>query len=230
MLGVGPPRPLPAAAYDLQTALESVQHIATQTLAGVVQGKATWREPGLDFDQHSTTRSQQSRSRSNSPMRGSAGGGRGAAATSVAEEQACAAGLGGDWEKAWPPRELTAALTLVTARQMAHAMRCDSEPLIQVLLHVCFIDRPCTTLSCKAWWAFVRTYAYTCGKVVGAISLNRFSPSECDHNCCCCSTRVGLVGAYSLRGIRMSMYEADCSAVHRESRLSRFRAGQEHVA
>lgn len=93
MLGVDPPRPLPPAAYDLQTALESVQHFATQTLAGVVQAKAAAKE---------------------------------------SREAAAAAGSLEGWEKAWPPKELTKELGLVTARQMAHVMRCDAEPLIQV--------------------------------------------------------------------------------------------------
>lgn len=64
---------------------------------------------------------------------GGGGAGRGGAAAVFAKDQASAAGLEDGWETAWPPRQLTAALTLVTARQMAHAMRCDSEPLIQVL-------------------------------------------------------------------------------------------------
>lgn len=124
MLGVDPPRPLPAAAYDLQTALESVQHFATQTLAAVVQSEAT---RGSDlYDPFSGARSP----------RHMAGGWK--AATAAAKEDregaaaAAAAGLVEGWEAAWPPRELTAALGLVTARQMAHAMRCDAEPLIQV--------------------------------------------------------------------------------------------------
>lgn len=119
MLGVSPPRPLPADAYDLQTALESVQHLATQTLAGVVQSEAT---RGLDLDVGSAFQSI-------SPSRG---GGILGLATGETREIAAAAGQGESWESAWPPRELTAALGLVTARQMAHAMRCDSEPLIQV--------------------------------------------------------------------------------------------------
>lgn len=129
MLGIAPPRPLPSAAYDLLTALESVQHFATRILAGVVQSEATNGSFALGFDD--TQAFRQPRSGSHSPIRG--GGGARAAATALfAKEQADAAGLGEEWEKAWPPRELTAALALVTARQMAHAMRCDSEPLMQV--------------------------------------------------------------------------------------------------
>lgn len=125
MLGVDPPRPLPAAAYDLQTALESVQHFATQTLAGVVQAEAT---RGSDFsDTFSGARS---------PRKMGGGGGKAAKAAKAAakenREAAAAAGSLDGWEAAWPPRELTKELGLVTARQMAHVMRCDAEPLIQV--------------------------------------------------------------------------------------------------
>lgn len=121
VLGVDPPRPLPLAAYDLQTALESVQHFATQTLAWVVQADAT---RGSDvFDPLSGARSPRK------------GGGGWAAKTAAKEsrEAAAAAGLLEGWEKSWPPRELTKELGLVTARQMGHVMRCDAEPLIQVL-------------------------------------------------------------------------------------------------
>lgn len=126
VLGVDPPRPLPAAAYDLQTALESVQHFATQTLAGVVQAAAV-RGSDLydnDFDPLSGARSP----------RHLAGGGRVGKGSGAKEARdgGVAAGSVEGWEAAWPPRELTAALGLVTARQMAHAMRCDAEPLIQV--------------------------------------------------------------------------------------------------
>ena len=117
VLGVDPPRPLPPAAYDLHTALETVQHFATQTLAGVVQAEATG---GFDPDSYSGSRS---------PTRGAA---RATAAAKEAREAAAAAGSREGWDKLWPPRELTAALGLVTARQMAHTMRCDAEPLIQV--------------------------------------------------------------------------------------------------
>lgn len=119
VLGVDPPRPLPPAAYDLQTALESVQHFATQTLAGVVQAEAAL---GLDSDDASPG--------SRSPRMGA--GRRAAVAAKDAKDGAAAAGLREGWERAWPPLELTAALGLVTAKQMAHAMRCDAEPLIQV--------------------------------------------------------------------------------------------------
>lgn len=116
MLSVDPPRPLPAAAYDLHTALETVQHFATQTLAGVVQAAAT---RGFDPDAYSGSRSPTS------------SGARAAAAAAEAREASAAAGSREGWDKVWPPRELTAALGLVTARQMAHTMRCDAEPLIQ---------------------------------------------------------------------------------------------------
>lgn len=120
VLGVDPPRPLPSAAYDLQTALESVQHFATQTLAGVVQAEAT---RGSEVFEPS--------SGAWSPRKG--GGGKAAKAAAKENwEAAAAAGLREGWEKAWPPRELTKELGLVTARQMAHVMRCDAEPLIQV--------------------------------------------------------------------------------------------------
>lgn len=131
VLGVDPPRPLPPAAYDLQTALESVQHFATQTLAGVVQAEAT--RGSSDFSDPNPNPNPSSSS-------GGGGahhhhGGRAAKAKAAAKESreaAAAAGLGEGWEAAWPPRELTKELGLVTARQMAHAMRCDVEPLIQV--------------------------------------------------------------------------------------------------
>lgn len=93
-----------------------MQHFATQTLAGVVQAKATH---GFDPDAYSGSRSP------------TLGGARAAAAAEEAREAAAAAGSREGWDKAWPPRELTAALGLVTARQMAHTMRCDAEPLIQ---------------------------------------------------------------------------------------------------
>ncbi|CAM9702470.1 unnamed protein product, partial [Ectocarpus fasciculatus] len=135
VLGVDPPRPLPAAAYDLQTALESVQHFATQTLAGVVQAAAVrgsgLYDYGYDYDPLSGSRSPRH-------LTGGGGGraGKGSAAKE-ARDAAAAAGLVEGWEAAWPPRELTAALGLVTARQMAHAMRCDAEPLIQIWMR-CF--------------------------------------------------------------------------------------------
>lgn len=118
VLGVDPPRPLPPAAYDLQTALESVQHFATQTLAGVVQAEAT---RGFNSEAFASSRSPR------------IGGSRLTVAVKEAKESAAAAGVKEGWESGWPPRELTAALGLVTARQMAHAMRCDAEPLIQVV-------------------------------------------------------------------------------------------------
>lgn len=122
-----PPRPLPPAAYDLQTALESVQHFATQTLAGVVQAEAT-RGSSDFFDP-----TPSSGGRSPRQMGGGGGGSRAAkAAAKDNREAAAAAGLMEGWEAAWPPRELTKELALVTARQMGHAMRCDAEPLIQV--------------------------------------------------------------------------------------------------
>ncbi|CAM9469136.1 unnamed protein product [Ectocarpus sp. 13 AM-2016] len=131
VLGVDPPRPLPAAAYDLQTALESVQHFATQTLAGVVQAAAVRGSDFYDNDYDSLSGAR-------SP-RHLAGGGRARKGSSAQEARdgGVAAGLVEGWEAAWPPRELTAALGLVTARQMAHAMRCDAEPLIQIWMR-CF--------------------------------------------------------------------------------------------
>lgn len=128
MLGVDPPRPLPPAAYDLQTALESVQHFATQTLAGVVQAEAT--RGFSDFSDHTTLGSG-----GRSPRQAGGGGAGGRAAKAAAKEKreaGEAAGLVEGWEGAWPPRELTKELGLVTARQMGHTMRCDAEPLIQV--------------------------------------------------------------------------------------------------
>lgn len=126
VLGVDPPRPLPASAYDLQTALESVQHFATQTLAGVVQAEAT--RGSSDFSDPAPS----SGGRSPKQGGGGAGGRAGKAAAKEKREAGAAAGLVEGWEEAWPPRELTKELGLVTARQMAHAMRCDAEPLIQV--------------------------------------------------------------------------------------------------
>ncbi|CAM9352115.1 unnamed protein product [Scytosiphon promiscuus] len=126
VLAIDPPKPLPAAAYDLQTALESVQHFATQTLAGVVQSEAI---KGSDlYDTFSGARS---------PRQTSSGWKAATVAAKENREAAAAAGAVEGWEVAWPPRELTAALGLVTARQMAHAMRCDAEPLIQVWMR-CF--------------------------------------------------------------------------------------------
>lgn len=113
---VDPPRPLPDAAFDLQTALESVQHFATQTLSGVVQAQAV-RGTSEEFPTGASPL----------PMGG------GQSRTTEAREAAAAAGVREGWELWWPPRELTAALALVTARQMSNAMRCDAEPLIQVL-------------------------------------------------------------------------------------------------
>lgn len=130
MLGVDPPRPLPAAAYDLQTALESVQHFATQTLAGVVQAAAVRGSDLYDYDYDPL-----SGARSPRHLGGGGRAGKGFAAKE-AREAGAAAGTVEGWEAAWPPRELTAALGLVTARQMAHAMRCDAEPLIQVAAKV----------------------------------------------------------------------------------------------
>lgn len=131
VLGVDPPRPLPPAAYDLQTALESVQHFATQTLAGVVQAEAT--RGSADFSDPTPS------SGGRSPRQAGGAGGRAAIAKAAAKETreaAVAAGLVEGWEEAWPPRELTKELGLVTARQMGHAMRCDAEPLIQVCMTV----------------------------------------------------------------------------------------------
>lgn len=125
VLGVDPPRPLPPAAYDLQTALEAVQHFATQTLAGVVQAEAT--RGSTDFSDPTPS------SGGRSPRQAGGAGGRASkAAAKETREAAVAAGLVEGWEEAWPPRELTKELGLVTARQMGHAMRCDAEPLIQV--------------------------------------------------------------------------------------------------
>ncbi|CAB1101944.1 unnamed protein product [Ectocarpus sp. CCAP 1310/34] len=131
VLGVDPPRPLPAAAYDLQTALESVQHFATQTLAGVVQAAAVRGSDLYDNDYDSL-----SGARSPRHLAGGGRAGKGSGAKE-ARDGGVAAGLVEGWEAAWPPRELTAALGLVTARQMAHAMRCDAEPLIQIWMR-CF--------------------------------------------------------------------------------------------
>eukprot|EP00903_Cladosiphon_okamuranus_P019892 g18284.t1 len=126
VLGVDPPRPLPSAAYDLQTALESVQHFATQTLAGVVQAEAT--RGSTDYSDPTPS----SGGRSPRQM------GRAAkAAAKESREAGVAGGLVERWEDAWPPRELTKELGLVTARQMGHVMRCDAEPLIQIWMR-CF--------------------------------------------------------------------------------------------
>lgn len=120
VMGVDPPRPVPELAYDLQTVLESVQHFATQTLAAVVTAQATKKDLDADFGSQGVRSPRMTM------------GGRGTAAAKEAKEGDAAAGSRVGWRALWPPEKLTAALGLVTAKQMAHAMRCDAEPLIQV--------------------------------------------------------------------------------------------------
>ncbi|CAN0066704.1 unnamed protein product, partial [Discosporangium mesarthrocarpum] len=117
-----PPRPLPKIAFDSLTALEAVQHIATLTLAEVVQRSATGLiEDGVPLGLTND------RGEVGGSSEGAVGGGGG-------EEQG-KDGWNGDRvgrEGNWPPPRLTEALALVTSRQMGHLLRSDSEALLQV--------------------------------------------------------------------------------------------------